>query len=111
MTEIALQPFRVREDRLVPDRRSDHVVLDWSALVNKFDRGGRRDKYILRDLKIGEFVGIRHERGREALFKLISPQGSIKGILKKFPTFGSDLVEVYRVERTQWDAQMLEPAA
>ena len=87
------------------------MVLDWDALTKKFGRGAARDNLILRDLKIGEFVGIRKDRGREALFKLISASGSIAGILKKFPTFGSDLVEVYRVERTKWDAQMLEPAA
>ena len=109
-TQITLQCCRLRGTKLVPQRDSDPEDLDWTGLVERL--APSHSPYallLLRHVKPGEFVGTRTRRGQPSAFKIALPDGQIRSILRAQPTFGSDLLEVYRVERTQWDASMTEP--
>ena len=110
MSQVTLQLCRLREGRLAEDREAEPVTLDWNGLVKRLAPSGSRNAMlILRDLRIGEFVGTRRKQDGPQNFKITEPSGKIKQILKAQPTFGSDLIEVYRVVRSEWDSRILEP--
>lgn len=110
MTTLTLQRCRLRGTKLVPQRDSEPEDLDWPGLVERLAPSQSiQALLLLRHVKPGEFVGTRRRQGRPSAFKIALPDGQIKSVLRAQPTFGSDLLEVYRVERTQWDASMTEP--
>jgi len=110
MTTLTLQRYKLRGTKLVPQRDAVPEDLDWPKLVERLaPSGSTYAMLLLRHAKPGEFVGTRTRDGQPSAFKIAVPGGQIRSILKAQPTFGSDLLEVYRVERTQWDASMTEP--
>ena len=111
MTALTLQQYRLRGTRLVPMRDRDPESLEWTELVKRLaPSASAHALLILRHAKIGEFIGTRTREGKQQSFKVAIPNGEISAIMRRQPSFGSDLLEVYRVERTQWDASMTEPS-
>lgn len=112
MSKVTLQAHRLRKSKLVEDKEAEPVTLEWPALIEKLAPTGSPNALLmLRDLRIDEFVGLRRRAGAIESFKIRQPSGNIGEILRAHPAFGSDLIEVYKVLRTEWDAQMTEPVA
>lgn len=110
MSSLTLQSCKLRESRLVPDKEVEPETLDFVEACDRLAPSGSPGALLqLRNLKLGNFVGVRKVGGHPRTFTINLPNGNIREILRAHPTFGSDLIEVYRVERAEWDAQITEP--
>ena len=115
MARYVLQPCKVREDQLVPQKDTEPVTFDWPQLCAKFAsfKGqGRVALLNLGHLRVSGFLGLIRsaKEGQVTNFILLNQDrtGSIDWLMKKDPTFESRLIEVYRVEVAERDAKLLE---
>ena len=112
MSEVVLQPAKLRDDKFVLQRGADALTLGWKALRERFaPTEATTALTLLRMLKPGTFVGMR-QRGRAQTMFVLDAAGCssrIRGLTKKDPAFSTELVEVFLVRETRWDASMTEP--
>lgn len=113
MDRIVLQPCRVRAGRIIPDQHEEAIKL---TLVEAFKKlvpsGSPIGGLLLRRTRVGDFIGLRKRGKIVTNFVLNSTTGgSLSAVLRKHPTFANELLEVYKISETHWDATMEEMAA
>jgi len=114
MIELVLRPARLRETRFVVDRRAAPLTFGWEAFRGRFvPTGNPRGLLLLRQLRGGMYVGFRRFGVEQRLFLLdaVGRSTSIASVLKRDPSFTRDLMEVYWVEKANWDTGLVETAA
>jgi hypothetical protein len=102
----------VREDRVVPNKDEDALVLDSiRALVTKFPHTPA-EKTQLRGIRMGSYVGmIKGGRtGRPTLFTIWNQDrtNKVRWITRKDPTFADRVIEIYRAEEVDWGSSFME---
>lgn len=118
MTEVVLQPAKLREGKFVPLRDEEPITLDWPQLRDRFATARtRQGMMLLRLLRAGAFVGTRRVVDpwvgptlRTFVLDAAGRSRSVAGVLRKDPAFATDLNEVFLVHSVQWDAQLQESA-
>lgn len=112
MSRFVLLPHRLREDRLVPIKGAEPIVLNWRELAAKLAPSNRIEAVkTLRHMQRGAFVGLLKQGKREPsnfCFIAQDRSGKISNIIRRNPSFGSNLLEVYRVVESDWGSVMLE---
>lgn len=114
MTEVVLRPARLRETRFVAVHNAAPITLDWEDLRQRFvPTGNPRGLMLLRQLRMGMYLGLRRQGLDQRLFLLDTAgrSASIAGVLRRDPSFTRDLVEVYFVEKANWGMGLVETAA
>lgn len=113
--KVSLQPCKIRENRIVP-LKAERIDLRWHELVAKM--APNREPFelnTLAQLRLGSYVGVcRRSRGDgQTVFMLMNDDrsGFIDWILKKDETFASRVIEVYRVDALDSNAQIIETEA
>lgn len=114
MSEVVLRPARLRETRFVAVHSAAPITLGWDDLRQRFvPTGNPRGLMLLRQLRVGMYMGLRRQ-GSETRIFLLDAAGrstSVAGVLRRDPSFTRDLVEVYFVEKANWDTGVVETAA
>lgn len=111
MAKLVLRPAHLRDDRFVVETAEEPVELDWVQAVERL--APSRTPQALNMLRIarrGWFIGTRkHGKTiRNFVLDAAGKANSIADVIRRQPSFESDLVEVFYVERIEWDAQMQE---
>ena len=111
-TQFVLQPCKLRNSDFVPTK-DEVVTFSWKEMLNRFAVSGTRQAVLnVRGIKLGSFIGMAVDprTGKPTNFYLWNPDfsGSLVGKIKKDPGFTDRILEVYRVEHVEWDAQVKE---
>jgi hypothetical protein len=111
MAEFVLYPARLRADRFVRVRGGEPLTLGWDELAARIVPSSNRfGLKLLRQLRGGSFVGTRRcaQGVRAFILGAAGHSTSIAEVLRQDPLFSDDVVEVFWVDRVQWDSQVLE---
>lgn len=114
MPSFLLQPCKLREDRVVRQRGVDPVVMSGQEVIARFllDMRVPQDQFAFRKLAPASYIGLAKSalNGRPVRFYLRNDDlsGDVSWILKRDPTFASRLLEVWLVERAEWDSRVIE---
>lgn len=111
MAKIVLRPAHLRDDRFVAEESAELVELDWPKAVARL--APSRTPQALNMLRIarrGWFIGTRQhgKTVRNFVLDAAGKANSITDVIRRQPNFENELVEVFYVERIEWDAQMQE---
>lgn len=113
MPSFTLLPCRHRGGKFVARRESEPVELELQALVEKFGINPSlpRDMQKICMLQPNAYVGTtRTSKGGRNSFVLRNHDRSsnFAWVHKQDPTFEGRIVEVYRVDRAEWDSSLTE---
>ncbi len=113
MARYVLQPCKLREDQLVPQKGVGTVEYDWNKLQETFAPSKSRTALLnISNLRVGQYVGLvrRADASEVTNFTLMNQDrtGRVDWLLKKDPSFEKRLVSVYKVEVAERDARIEE---
>jgi len=114
MSRFVLQPCRLREDRLVPEKGSEPITMTWRELAGKLAPSNRFEALkTLQHVQNGAFVGLL-DRGEglppsNFCFVAQDRSGNISEVIRRSPAFAKRLIEVYRVLEADRGTGMIEP--
>lgn len=113
MTLFVLQPCKLREDRFVPQKDEEPLVIkSIQGLLDKFAPTMYGHRVQLRQLRVGAYVGlIKGSRSRKTVpFLVWNPDRSnrIRWLINQDPEFGDRVLEVYRADTVDWGASVSE---
>lgn len=115
MASFILQRCKFREGWLVPKKGEEPERLDWSELCERLaPSGSMRARMMLRQASPNGFLGlVRQSDGSVTNFALRNPDlsGDVRVLVKSNPSFERQLVDVYRVEKVEWEDRMIESSS
>lgn len=114
MSEFTLLPARLRSGKFVPERGAELVEMDWVKFVERFaPTRSRASLVILRNVRLGMYVGTRTKRGVATTFTFDAAGRSrdARHVIKQDPTFEGSVLEVFLVDKVNWDMRLQELGA
>ena len=113
MSRFELMPCRLREDKLVPVKGAETIVLSWRELADKLAPSNRMEAYkTLKYAQRGAYVGLLDQgEGKPPsnfCFVAQDRSGNVAEILRRNPSFGTRLLEVYKVVDAEQGSAMME---
>jgi len=111
MAKIVLRSAHLRDDRFVVEEDAEPVELDWPQALERLAPSRTPQALnMLRLVRAGWFIGTRRQGQVVRNFALdaAGKANSIAEVLRCQPAFEAELVELFYVERIEWDAQMQE---
>lgn len=113
MSRFVIMPCRLREDRFVPEKECSPLELDWRELAKKLAPSNRIEALkTLKHIQTGAYVGLLNQgRGRPpSNFVYIAQDrsGNAAGLIRNDPSFGSKLIEVYKVVEADRGTSFIE---
>ncbi len=115
MAAFVLQRCKYREGWLVPKKGEAPLRVEWAKLCEMLAPSGSvRARMMLRQAAPCAFIGLlRLPDGQVSNFVLRNSDlsGDVRALAKKNPLLERQLVDVYRVERVEWEDRVIEPAS
>lgn len=113
MARFVLQPCRLREGKLVPEKDSETLTMNWRELVSKLAPSNRVEALkTLQYLQRGAYVGLLEQDGNRPpsnfCFVAQDRSGNVGEVLRRNPSFSRRLKEVYQVVELERDSGMME---
>lgn len=114
MPKFELVPCKIREDRVVRKKGAESVAFTGPELMRKFllDPGNRIDLVLFRSLVPESYIGLSKSsrNGRPVRFYLRNDDltGDLSWVLKRDPTFADRVLEVWLIDRSEWDSRVIE---
>jgi len=112
-TRFVFQPCKVREDRIVPLDDAP-LVFTTRELIDRFVP--QRDPLalrMLRSIRVNSYYGLIKNGAGDSVTNFVFMRDDRKNTLsfhlKKDPTVGERIVEVFRVDEVDWGSRFSEP--
>lgn len=107
MAKVVLIPCKLREDRFARQKGGESVELTPQELMTKFHMkaGSREVVETLRRMAPQGFLGLREGATGPShfYFRNNDLSGDIGWLLKRSPDFAAQVLEVWMVDRVEWD--------
>lgn len=110
---FVLLPCRLREDKLVPEKGTEPITLDWRELAAKLAPSNRIEALkTLKHVQRGAYIGLldqgKNKPPSNFCFIAQDRSGNVADVLRRNPMFGDRLIEVYKVIEADRGAALTE---